>query len=318
MRRLGSRASKAVLRGTGCLALLGAAAFPGCGRSSKDAADGKGGAGGAPVVGNGGKVAESGAQSELSGGVSSAALGGSNSTSGGSIEPEHGGSGPMSTGGVAATASGGVPLTGLAGADAAQAGSAGAGGEGEVSCRDLCAEQGPVCCGAGLSCVREVEACRFDFLLGMVGSASDYPALEQAVASRADQVAFSIPDADFALVAAELPPTSRFELRLTAEASTVVGPLLEGSYRQPFRLVCGERTLFWGLTYEWYGAAALSFPVMGVYGSNAEELVLRLGAWQPAWALTLFDDPAGRERLDRPEFRAPFCARGVLSELEPL
>ena len=300
--------------------LLGAVSFSGCGRSSKDDA---GGVGGAQMVGKGGEVADSGAPSESNGGTTSAALGGSTSTSGGSSEPEQGGSGATMTGGAATAASGGSPVAGLGGAglggtDTTQAGSAGAGGEGEAPCRDLCAEQGPVCCAAGLSCVREVEACRFDFLLGSLDSASDYAMLEEAVAARAEQVAFSIPDTDFAVAAAERPLSSRFELRLTAEASKVVRPLLEGSYRQPFRLVCGERTLFWGLTYKLYGAAGLSFPVLDVDASQREALVLRLGAWQGAWVLTLLDDPAGRERLDRPEFRAPFCARGVLGELEPL
>jgi hypothetical protein len=80
--------------------------------------------------------------------------------------------------------------------------------------------------------------------------------------------------------------------------------------------------LFVGVLSPVNGAAALRTPVLHVdtSASRSDAVVLHLGAWQGAWyglsggAATEATD---RERIDRSEWRAAFCARGLLSDLGP-
>jgi hypothetical protein len=118
--------------------------------------------------------------------------------------------------------------------------------------------------------------------------------------------------------AVEPPSAARFELHLGPEA-TAAGAAIASGFNQPFRVSCDDRTLFVGVIYPEGGAAALRVPVLHVAGLENGPLVLRLGGWQGAWlGLEFLGSQLSRERIDRPELRGALCARGILSELDPL
>jgi hypothetical protein len=318
-------------RAVSSLALLGLSAIAiGCGESSKSngepsaASSGKGGGGGSS-----GSVADGGASGEITSGGRRSQGGTGGSTAGGS-----GGSSGMSgnstgTGGIASGAGGGSGSSATnGGVDSGAGGAAGDGTAGEPSagagsggqnCHDLCTGDAPACCGDELRCVTGSTSCRIDVLEGMVGTSYEYAELERKIAELPGNVLVSITDSEVEVAAADPPSAARFELRLSRQLPRVKVEALAGALdNQPFRVTCNERELFVGVVYIVYGAAALMTPVMHV-DPTGDAIVLRLGAWQSAWA---FSNSSGnealRERLDRPELRAAFCARGILSELGPL
>ena len=160
-----------------------------------------------------------------------------------------------------------------------------------------------------------VSACRIDVLADTVGVTYEYAELEQKFLAASGVVALSIADSDIRAVAADPPPAARFELRLEKDASVVAAAFLSKAHDHLFRFSCNEQTLFVGVVYMAEGAAALETPVLHVVEASGDELVLHLVAWQSAWwANGVKNDEAAR-RIDRPELRAAFCARGALSEL---
>jgi hypothetical protein len=200
----------------------------------------------------------------------------------------------------------------------ATAGEASGGESGAVGCRDFCAPGTPACCSPELRCVEQVPSCRIDVLSERVGVAYDYAELEQKIASVSAEVLVTIADTDIDWAAADAPPAARIELHLSRTASKANVDALTGADSRPFRVTCDGQPLFVGVVYLIYGAAALQTPVLHVGDIENDALVLRLGAWQGAWLLPDAEgDPQLRERLDRSELRATFCARGVLSVLEP-
>ena len=232
------------------------------------------------------------------------------------------GTGNAGTGNGGAGNGGGAGLSGGIGGEVLGTGgdpAAGAAGEGD--CQDLCAPGAPACCTSELACVSRVPTCRIDVLVGRVGVIYDYSELEEKVAALSGDVEFSLADTDIDWASAEAPLASRIELHLTREASSAHRDALAspGTDTQPFRFVCDDRTLFVGVIYLIYGAAALQTPVLHVDDVENDAIVLKLGAWQGAWFLSTSSDTSEfRARLDRPELRATFCARGALSVLDPL
>jgi hypothetical protein len=144
----------------------------------------------------------------------------------------------------------------------------------------------------------------------------EYADLEQEVASLPPDVLVSFTDTDIEWAAAEPAPASRVELRMTPQASSEHGTVLEDAWLHPFRFSCDGQELFVGLFYEMIGAAGINTPILHVDRDAEDLVVLSLGAWQGAWLATGATGPAGaRERIDRPELRAVFCLRGALQEL---
>jgi hypothetical protein len=143
---------------------------------------------------------------------------------------------------------------------------------------------------------------------------NEYAELEAEVAALPGTLAFSLDLANVERAAAEASPAARFELTLSASASSEFAGLAALDLN-PFRLSCDERELFVGVIYDFSGAAAQRTPVLHVEAED-DVLVLRLGAWQGAW---LFggsgEDGELRARLDRSELRATFCGRGILGEI---
>jgi hypothetical protein len=94
--------------------------------------------------------------------------------------------------------------------------------------------------------------------------------------------------------------------------------IFKAAHNKPFRLSCDEQELFVGVLYPREGAAALRTPVLHIEDElgDSERIVLLLGAWQGAWGIPTAGDVTLRERIDRSELRASFCARGILNELE--
>lgn len=185
----------------------------------------------------------------------------------------------------------------------------------DSGCRDLCSDTAPACCTPELSCVERVPRCRIDVLADHLDTTYDYADLEAKAGTWPGAVEFAIPLDAVERATAEPPPAARFELTLDAEASTTLAQL-SVVYSQPFRLSCDEQELFVGVVYMAEGAAALRTPVLHVKQAEDGALVLRLGAWQSAWALNGNGGTTElRERLDRSELRAQLCERGILEEL---
>jgi hypothetical protein len=148
----------------------------------------------------------------------------------------------------------------------------------------------------------------------------EYASLETQIASLPQDLLVSFTDADIDWAAADPPPTSRIEMHMTAQASSLYGTALDSAHwNHPFRFSCGGQSLFVGVTYQEIGEAALNVPVLDVSRDASNLVVLRLGAWQGAWYMGSSLGPTGaRERIDRPELRAVFCQRGALRDLATL
>ena len=260
-----------------------ALALGGCGGATKPVAPGAGGP--ASDVGGGG----------FAGGASGSAVAGA-----------AGERSPSDSGGEGGTVD--------AGADAGASG--GDGMAGSTSCVDACRLDGPACCSPAVSCVAATGSCVLEVLTERVDVIYTYAELEQKVASLAQDVEVSLTDADIVWAAIEQPPASRIELHLSAQASALSGDALEQGRLHPFRVSCDGQSLFVGVIYNANWAAALRTPVLDVSRDSGDSLILRLGAWEGAWAAPGFaGDPGARERIDRPELRAAFCRKGVLQEL---
>jgi hypothetical protein len=316
-------------RAVSSLALLGLLASAiGCGQSSKS--------NGEPIAGSSGKGGGGGSSgSEANGGASGETPSGGRGSQGGTAGSTAGGSGGSSgmsghstgTGGIAAGAGGGSGSSATnGGVDSSAGGAAGDGtagepsagaGSGGANCRDLCTDDAPACCGDELRCVTGPTSCRIDVLEGIVGITYEYAELERKIAELTGNVLVSVTDAEVEFAAADPPSAARFELRLSRQLSRAQVEALAGALDHPFRVSCNEQELFVGVVYIFYGAAALMTPVMHVDDSDPDAMVLRLGAWQSAWMISSpSSNEALRERLDRPELRAAFCARGILGVLD--
>jgi hypothetical protein len=154
---------------------------------------------------------------------------------------------------------------------------------------------------------------------GVVGSFYEYAELEEQFAALSGDVLMSIPDAAVASAAAEAPAAGRFELILNAQGTELYAAGLKTFYNQPFRFVCNDETLFIGVVYLRAGAAALRTPVLHFEQEEGGPARLLLGANQGAWLFgSLGIEQTDKERIDRPELRSAFCARGILGELDPL
>jgi len=255
-----------------------------------------------PAGGTAGKAAATGGSVARAGAGATSVGGDGGSDSGGTTAGEPmGGSGGRDEGGRGGSGGGG--------------GSSG-GGHGGAECFDACDRYGDACCGPGLSCIAPGGACKLEVLREHVEPGGDYAAFEQRVAALPQDVLGSLTDADIDWAAAEPAPASRLELHTAAQASGGATELEEARER-PFRVSCGGKSLFVGVVYEEIGAAALKVPVLHIAPDADGSLRLRIGAWQGAWILpaTGLGSVEQRERIDRPELRAVFCRRGVLSEL---
>ena len=221
-----------------------------------------------------------------------------------------GGGGGVANGGTSAA---GAATGGAAGDDSTSAGeSAGGAGGG---CQDLCSESAPACCTRELRCVERVPRCRIDVLAGDVGVIYEYPDLQAEIGMLSGVVDFTIPLGLVERAAADPPPAARFELTLTAEASTDLAALTE-VFSPAFRLSCDEQELLVGVVYMEEGAAAIRTPVLHAKQAEDGTLVLRLGAWQGAWLFGGDGEATElRERLDRAELRSELCALGILAEI---
>jgi hypothetical protein len=166
-----------------------------------------------------------------------------------------------------------------------------------------------------LRCVDHIASCRIDFLSARLSTTYEYADLQAELAG-ANDVVFSVSDADLAWAAAEPPNASKFELHLSDTASEAAWTALMDSDLQGFRVSCDDQELFVGLTYLQYGAAAMMVPVLHIEQVMTGTVVFRLGAWQGAWLLTGgARNETERARIDRPELRVALCARGILNEL---
>jgi hypothetical protein len=189
-------------------------------------------------------------------------------------------------------------------------------------CQDLCTAEAPACCTTELRCVSTEPHCRLDVLSHRVTIASDYADLQQKIAALPGDLLLSVADTDVKSAAAEPPAAARFEFDLTPEASVANGPSLVNATAvgYPFRVSCNDEELFVGELYFEDGQAALNVPVLyAKYADDGTTVVIELGAWEGAWtgaeAYEYDGTEAERERIDRPELRAAFCARGILGEL---
>jgi len=191
-------------------------------------------------------------------------------------------------------------------------GMSGAGG----SCQDLCTAQAPACCTTELRCVETVPSCRIDVLDGHVGTAYEYDALVQDIAALSGDVLLTIPDTDIVAAAVDPPKAARMTLQLSKAASIANIATLVGYFNQPFRVSCNDVELFVGVFYMKEGAAAIGAPVIHVAPTPSDDVVLEVGAAQGVWT---FGDSGitdeQRDRIDRPELRETFCARGILGVL---
>jgi hypothetical protein len=214
------------------------------------------------------------------------------------------------SGGTGAASMGGADGGGAAGTSS----SAGAGGENQ--CVDVCALHGASCCVPSVACVATDARCVIDVFDEMVSINYQYAELEETVASLPPLFSASVSTADVERVAADVGPTARFEMHLSAAASASYGAALENAVMHPFRVSCDGQSLFVGQVYSMIGAAAFQTPVLHVSRDVDDSIILRLGAWQGGWsASTSPSTLAARERLDRPQLRATLCLAGAIEEL---
>lgn len=143
----------------------------------------------------------------------------------------------------------------------------------------------------------------------------EYADLQAAIAALSGVVEVTIPLSEVERAAADPPPAARFELMFDSAASAEIGALASLS-GHPFRLSCDDQELFVGVIYPRGGAAAIETPVLHIETSEDGSPVLWLGARQGAWIPVGTGNQELRERIDRAELRAGFCARGILGELQ--
>jgi hypothetical protein len=161
--------------------------------------------------------------------------------------------------------------------------------------------------------------CRIDVLDGRIEIPDAYADLQQNIAGLSGDVLFSVTDADVVAAAAEPQFAARFAFDLSPEASATYGAELMSALFKPFRLSCDDQELFVGVVYYEDGQAPLETPVLHVRQLADNAVVLELGAWEGAWTeeeAFAGDQDAERVRIDRPELRAAFCARGILSQFD--
>ena len=263
--------------------------------------------GGSTAAGTSSRARAGGAAGTAGGGTGHAATGGASST---------GGSGGTVDGGAGHAATGGASGTGGA-AGTADGGASSDGGNG---CIDVCALYGEACCLWTDPCLAPASSCTFDVLAAGVGTIYEYGDLEAKVAALPQDVSASFTDQDIAWAAADPWPAGRIELHLTDDAASRYGTILDGAKDgRVFRVSCGGQSLFFGVFYLVYGAAALNTPVLHEAREDGV-LVLRLGAYQGAWmdwGLSRPESSAAKERIDRRELRAALCRRGILHVLDP-
>jgi len=255
-----------------------------------------------------------------SGGSSGSATGGASGAPTSGAPNPTAGSGAIAAGMGGAAGGGGLTAGGRSGAGAGNAGeqSGGADDGGASSCLNLCKEDAPACCTPGLECVTAVPSCRIDILDGQIDLRSEYADIKAKIDALSGEVVLSIPDAGVALAAADPAPSARFEFTLNERATELYAPALATFYTQAFRLSCDGEELFVGLIYNRYGAAALAFPVLHIEHEEGEPVHLLLGASLGEWTgLHGTSTDEAKQRIDRPELRAAFCAKGVLSVLDP-
>jgi hypothetical protein len=230
------------------------------------------------------------------------------------------GSGGAGVGGTAAGGAGGTVIGGAGGSAAGGSFSDGGSSDGAGGCTDVCALYGEACCVWSDPCLVPTSSCTFDVLAASVGTTYEYADLETKVAALPQDISMSFTDQDIAWAAADPWPAGRIELHLTENAASRYGTILDGARDgRVFRVSCGGQSLFVGVFYLVYGAAALDTPVLHEARENGV-LILRLGAYQSAWVGMGVDQPATsplRERIDRSELRAALCRRGVLHVLDP-
>lgn len=296
--------------------LLTGGSISACGGSSKSkgSPSSDGGRGGSNAVGGG---AGSGAGGAVAGGSGTGAGGVTGEAGSGTGE-----AGAATGGAGGGAASGGESQGGSNGAAAAagasgEAGShAGASAGGAGGCQDWCSAETPACCRDDLSCVESAPSCRIEVLGQSVDVIYEYAELQAEIDALSGGIAATIALSEVEHAAVDPAPAARFELTLNADASAELAALV-GMNLQPFRVACDGQELFVGVMYMREGAAAIRTPVLHAEAVESGALVLRLGAWQGAWLFSDSDgDEASRERIDRAELRAEFCARGILTELE--
>jgi hypothetical protein len=328
------------MRGAFTLALLALeAASGGCGGTAREhrttASTEAGSDFGGRTGDTGGRAATAGANDGAGRGDSSGTNGGTPGELGGAgttaATSGIGGAslgGRSTAGGAGTTASAGAPPAsggsesssgGSAGELAENAGESSGGAGGAPACEDLCTAEAPACCTSELHCVSGVSHCRIDVLAGRIDIPDAYAALEQNIAQLSGEVLFSLSDTDVLAARAEPPVAARFAFDLTPEASVTYGDELMSSLFQPFRLSCDDQELFVGVIYYEDGQAPLETPVLHVTQAADNATVLELGAFEGAWTeeeAFSGDQDAERARIDRPELRAAFCERGILSEFD--
>jgi hypothetical protein len=207
---------------------------------------------------------------------------------------------------------------GASGPGAGTGGSEG-GASGSEDCIDVCSLHGEACCDPALSCVKPGNHCSFEVLNATIGTIYEYDALVEKVVTLPQDTLISLTDADLESGAMDLSPSSRMRFKLTPHAASVHGAALDGAkYSHPYRLMCNDKLMYWGLTYDIIGAAALRYPVLDVARDAASgDVVLQLGASQGAWLLGPSSDATLAARLESAPLRAALCERGVLSVLDP-
>ena len=290
-----------------------------------------GGTTGAALGGTGGPAGAGGVTTTGAGGAKTGGSGGAVTGSGGARTGGRIGSGGSGTGGVVGSGGAGVGGTGAGGRGGTVSGGAGgsaAGGtftdggssDGASGCIDVCALYGEACCVWSDPCLVPTSGCTFDVLAASVDTTYEYADLETKVAALPQDISTSLTDQDIAWAAADPRPAGRIELHLTDAAASRCGTILDGAIGgRVFRVSCGGQSLFVGVFYLVYGAAALNTPVLHEARENGV-LILRLGAYQSAWmgvSLALPGTSPLRERIDRSELRAALCRRGVLHVLDP-
>ena len=247
-------------------------------------------------------------------------------TTGGSFDNGIGGgsTGSTLTGGASTMSAfmGGASNTGgTSTASGTSAGGASSGGRssGTGDCVNVCALYGPVCCVTDLGCVKPGSSCIVDVLEGNVNTTYTYTDLEQKIAALPQNVRFSFADTDIAWAGAHPDLGAHFEFHMTGQWSALHDTdITEHMDGIPFRLSCNGQQLFVGVFYILWGQAALDTPVLHPDRDTDNSVILRLGAWEGAWAsYTAVGQPGDSERIDRPELRSVLCQRGALRVLDP-
>jgi hypothetical protein len=124
-----------------------------------------------------------------------------------------------------------------------------------------------------------------DVLEGNVSTTYTYTELEQKIATLPQNVRFSFTDTDIAWAAAHPDLGAHFEFHMTTQWSALHDTdITEHMDGIPFRLSCNGQSLFVGVFYLLWGQAALDTPVLHPDRDTNNSVILRLGAWEGAWA----------------------------------